>query len=106
MKMRMNLAVALCAATIGAAAVPTAGIAAVYFDVGPPPARVEPVPAPRAGYVWVPGYWDARGHRHVWTRGHWVRERRGYAWHEPRWVQRESRWYLERGRWDRADRQR
>ena len=53
----------------------------------PPPPRVEVVPAPRTGYVWVPGYWDAREHRHVWARGHWVRERAGYRYIEPRWAQ-------------------
>ena len=33
----------------------------------PPPPRFESVPAPRAGYVWAPGYWNWDGQRHVWT---------------------------------------
>ena len=34
----------------------------------PPPAPVyEVVPAPRAGYVWAPGYYRWDGDRHVWT---------------------------------------
>ncbi|HEX3062957.1 MAG TPA: hypothetical protein VHP55_09795, partial [Usitatibacter sp.] len=61
----------------------------------------EVVPAPRAGYVWVPGFWDWRGHRHVWMRGHWEREHHGMYWHPNRWVQNEGRWSLEHGHWDR-----
>jgi len=107
MKFRKSLLVALCAAsTMGAIALPVPGVAAVYVDVAPPAPRVEVVPAPRHGYIWVPGYWDVHGHRHAWTRGHWERERRGYTYVEPRWEQRENRWYLERGRWARADHQR
>ena len=102
------LAAALCAATIGIASLPLASQAAVdvYFDAAPPAPRVEVTPAPRHGYVWVPGYWDARGHRHVWQRGHWERARHGYTYHNPRWVERDNRWYLERGRWARGDRDR
>jgi YXWGXW repeat-containing protein len=74
----------------------------IYFDVAPPAPRYEVVPAPRAGYVWAPGYWDMRGHSHVWVKGHWERERKGYTWAPSRWEQRDGRWYLERGRWDKA----
>ena len=75
----------------------------VYLNTAPPPLRVEAVPAPRHGYIWVPGYWDARGHSHYWRAGHWERERHGYTYVEPRWVERDNRWYLERGRWARGD---
>ena len=102
MKLRKTMLAALCVASMGAATLATA--ATVYFDVAPPASRVEVTPAPRVGHVWVPGYWDARGHHHVWVRGHWERERRGYVYHEPRWMQRDNRWYLERGRWARGDR--
>jgi len=64
-------------------------VCAIYVDIAPPAPRYEVVPAPRAGYVWVPGYWDWRGHRHVWTRGHWERERHGFYFHPNRWVERE-----------------
>jgi hypothetical protein len=73
----------------------------VDVDVAPPPPRVEVVPAPRAGYVWVPGYYAYNGHRHVWNHGHWVRERHGYHWSADRWVERNGRWHHDRGRWDR-----
>ena len=105
MKFRKSLLVAMCAATMGAASLPITGSAAsIYLDVAPPAPRVEVTPAPRAGYLWVPGYWDASGHRHVWKRGHWERERHGYRYMEPRWSQDGGRWRLERGRWARGDR--
>ena len=102
MKFRKSLVIAACAATIGVS-FPLASSAAVdiYFNVAPPAPRYEVTPAPRAGYVWVPGYWDARGNRHTWVRGHWERERHGYRYVEPRWTERDGRWYLERPRWAR-----
>jgi hypothetical protein len=75
--------------------------AQIVVRIGPPPPRpVEVVPAPRAGFVWVPGFhrWD--GHRYVWVRGHymhpphpgavwvpgdWREERGGHVWHEGYW---------------------
>ena len=93
----------LVAAALLAAAPPALARSSVDFYVGfaPPPLRVEYVPAPRVGFVWVPGYWDWRGNRHVWVKGHWEKARPGYRYREPRWEQRDGRWYLERGRWDR-----
>ena len=55
------------------------------MNVAPPPARYEVVPAPRVGFVWVPGYWDWRTNRHYWVRGHYVRERPGYYYHSAGW---------------------
>ena len=66
----------------------------------PPPARYEAVPAPRRGYVWAPGYWEPRGHRHVWRAGHWVQARPGYVYRQPVWVQHGNRWDYRSGRWD------
>ena len=65
----------------------------------PPPPRIEPMPPPRAGYTWVPGYWDWQNHRHVWVVGHWAPERRGYHWLRHRWVLRDGRWHLQQGGW-------
>ena len=70
-------------------------------QIGPPPLRHEIIPAHRRGYIWVPGYWNWRGHRHVWVAGSWVRERRGYIYQPHRWEQRGNGWYFNRGRWDR-----
>ncbi|MBL0125706.1 MAG: YXWGXW repeat-containing protein [Betaproteobacteria bacterium] len=89
--------------TLGAAAIPQVSVAAVgiHVQVAPPAPRFERVPVPRRGYLWVPGYWDWRGHRHVWVGGTWVKERRGYYYQPHRWVERNGGWYLDRGRWDR-----
>ncbi|MBS0446123.1 MAG: YXWGXW repeat-containing protein [Proteobacteria bacterium] len=96
------LAAAVLAAALGTTAIPAS--AAVIVDVAPPAARVEAVPAPRAGYIWTPGYWNYVNHRHVWVAGTWVRDRPGYVYHQPAWVQRDNRWVLERGAWARGDR--
>ena len=94
----------IAAGTAIGTAMPLPGYAAVDIELnfGPPPQRVEVVPAPRHGYVWAPGYWDWRGKKHVWVKGHWFAERRGYAYQPHRWVEHEGRWSLERGHWDRA----
>jgi WXXGXW repeat (2 copies) len=73
----------------------------VDISVGPPPPRVEVVPAPRPGYVWAPGYWDWRGGKHYWVRGDWQREREGYVYHHPEWVHHGDAWHLNRGGWER-----
>ena len=97
--MRKTILAVLLASSAAAFSLPAA--AEIYVNIAPPAPRYEVVPAPRHGYVWVPGYWDWRGSRYVWTRGHWERERHGYYWHPNRWVEREGRWVLEKGRWDR-----
>lgn len=98
---RKLLLAALATCSIGVLPLPASAAVGIYLDIAPPAPRYEVVPAPRVGYVWVPGYYDWRGNRHVWVRGHWERERRGYFYHPTRWEQRDGRWYLERGRWDR-----
>ena len=72
--------------------------------VAPPPPRHEFAPEARAGYVWMPGYWDWEGHHHVWVKGHWQRARHGYAFRSPQWVQEGDHWVLHRGTWSRGDR--
>jgi hypothetical protein len=108
MKFRKSLLAALCVASLGLVSVPMTASAAsgIYLNFEPPPARVEAVPAPRRGYLWAPGYWNAKGNRHVWQAGHWERERTGYYFTQPTWTQRDNRWQLERGRWNRGDRDR
>ena len=98
---RKLLAGALVSASLVVMSLPAAAAVGLYVDIAPPASRYEVVPAPRAGYVWVPGFWDWRGNRHVWARGHWERERRGYFWHPNRWEERDGRWVFEKGRWDR-----
>lgn len=98
---RKLLLAAIAASTLGLAPLPAAAEVSVYLGVAPPPPRYEVVPGPRAGYVWQPGFWEWRDHRHYWRRGHWVRERPGYVWYPSRWERRGERWVLERGRWHR-----
>jgi len=97
---------AACAATLvcGLAVAPAA-MAQVSLNITigtPPPAPVyEAVPAPRAGFIWVPGFWDWDGarHAHVWAPGRWEAERPGYAYEAPRWERRPEGWVLMRGGW-------
>ena len=65
--------------------------------VAPPP-RYEPIPNPRPGYNWAPGYWQPYGSRHNWVAGHWVAQP-GYVYREPGWREPDGRW-AER-RWER-----
>lgn len=105
MSMHKNLALVVALGIAGAVsfhATPAqAGVhVGIYANVAPPPLRAEPVPPPRRGYVWVPGYW-AWGHsRYNWQRGHWVRERRGYHYTPARWERDGNRWRYYDGRWD------
>ena len=98
----------LVAACFGTAVAPQTASAqvSVSINVGPPAMRYEAVPAPRRGFVWVPGYWNWVGNRHVWVGGDWVRERPGYIYSQPTWVQRGGQWELQRGVWARGDRDR
>ena len=101
MMKRKLLLGALVASTIAIAPLPAAAAVNVYLDVAPPAPRYEVVPAPRAGYVWQPGYWDWRGDRHYWRKGHWVQERPGYYWHPSRWENSDGRWVMRQGGWHR-----
>ena len=82
--------------------VPTAANAqyTAIVSTAPPPPVQEAVPAPRSGYVWAPGYWNYRHHRHAWVRGHWVHGRRGHHYVAAHWEQRGHRWHFEQGHWD------
>lgn len=98
---RKLLLSAIVASTFAAIAPAAQAGVDVFINIPPPPLRHEVMPAPRGGYLWVPGYWDWRGNRHVWAKGHWERARTGYYYHQPRWVENNGRWVQERGRWDR-----
>lgn len=93
----------IAALTLSAAALPAAARGQVdfYVNVAPPAPVYEVAPAPRYGYVWAPGYWEWRGHRHFWVAGHWVRERPGYLYAPARWSDYGGRYYYEAPRWER-----
>lgn len=103
--MKRVVAASLAALAIGSFALPAAARSQVdfYVNVAPPAPLYEVVPAPRVGYVWVPGYWDWRGSRHHWVRGTWVRERPGYYYAPARWVERGGRYHYTRPGWGRRD---
>ncbi|GAB3626067.1 putative signal peptide protein [Pandoraea terrae] len=99
---KLTISIALAAATLGGFALtPAHAQVGVSITIGePPPPRVEPVPPPRYGYIWAPGYWDWVGERHVWREGHWEQERPGYVYRAPAWHHGERGWELNRGGWD------
>ena len=89
------------AAALAAASIPASARTNVdfYLNVGPPVAPVEVVPAPRVGYVWVPGYYDWRYGRYVWVRGHYMHHRPGYVYDPVRWEYRDGRYYRHAAGW-------
>ncbi len=91
----------LIAATLVGSSIPAAARTNVDFvvNVGPPALHYEHVPAPRAGLVWVPGYWDWRFERYRWVRGHWTRHRPGYYYEPVRWAGHHGHHYRHGGRW-------
>lgn len=103
--MRKLIVGSLVAVALGSVAIPAAARANVDFfvSVGPPPVYHEVLPAPRAGFVWVPGYWDGRRGRYHWVGGHWLRHRPGYYYGPVRWHHRGGRYYRAGG-WRDADR--
>jgi len=64
----------------------TPAAAQINITFGAPPApQYEPVPAPRPGYAWAPGYWQVENDRHVWAPGRWMEARRDQHWVPDRW---------------------
>lgn len=104
---RKLLVSTLFAAMLPAAAILAPTTAHAYVDVSvhvaPPALRYERLPAPRAGYFWVPGCWEWRGYDYVWIPGYFERERVGYVYAPSYWVARGGRWYYESARWNRHD---
>jgi len=90
-------------ATAGALlSAPASANTSIHVQVGPPAPLYEVVPQPQPGYLWVPGHWEWRGHRHVWIAGHHLRERPGYVYQQPVWVQRGNQWSWYGGGWSRS----
>jgi WXXGXW repeat (2 copies) len=99
---RRTLILSLCLAG-GAMLAPVVASAAVGIDItiAPPAPQVEVVPAPRAGFVWAPGFWEWRGNAHVWVPGRWIGARPGWRWVPDRWEQHGERWHHYAGHWER-----
>ena len=89
-------------AALGLATLPAwSAIEYIEVQTAPPAPRVEVVPAPQQGSVWVPGYWDYRGSDYTWVEGHFEPARKGYVYMAPRYEEREHRYYG--GRWASAE---
>lgn len=73
----------------------------VVINTPPPAVIVEPVPPPRVGYVWAPGFWEWGGSRHVWRPGHWEVERAGELYVQPEWVEAPGGWRFVPAHWAR-----
>lgn len=86
----------------GSLSTPALARVSIGLSIGaPPPPYAVVVPPPRAGFVWVPGYWQWTGYSYLWITGHWVPHRSGYYWHPPRYI-RDGRYYrYNPGRWSR-----
>ena len=106
MSMRNALLCALI--VLGSVTAPALAQVNINIDLGiaPPAPRYEAVPAPRAGYVWAPGYWNWADQRHVWAPGRWMEARPGSYWVADRWASRDGRHHFEPGRWEYAGRER
>jgi hypothetical protein len=104
--MRKPIIASFVAAALGGVAIPAAARTNVDFfvNIGPPAVYHEVVPAPRAGFIWVPGYWDWRYGRYHWVGGHWLRHRPGYYYDPVRWHYRDGRYYHRSARWRDSDR--
>jgi hypothetical protein len=73
----------------------------VRAPIQPPPPRVEVIPpAPRQGYLWIPGYWHWEANRHRWIDGHWEQHREHEHWVDHRWERDDhDQWRLNGGYW-------
>jgi hypothetical protein len=102
--MRKLIIGSLAAALLAAASIPATARTNVdfYVNVAPPVAPYEVIPAPRAGFVWVPGFWDWRHGRYHWVAGHHARHWPGYHYEPVRWVHRGGHYYRAGG-WQDAD---
>ncbi len=65
----------------------------------PPPVIVETVPAPRMGFVWIPGFWGWQARHHIWIPGRWTHDRPGSYWVHDRWSHSGHGWRFETGHW-------
>jgi hypothetical protein len=81
--MRKVVLAGLLAASLAA---PALAQVTVGISIGPPAPLVERVPAPRAGWVWAPGYWVSWGNRCICWRGYWMPARPGWRWHPGWWA--------------------
>jgi hypothetical protein len=97
--MKQNFLSKLLVAVGGALTASAVFAAVIIATTAPPVPRAEPIPAPRAGFVWDPGHWSWVGGRYVWVGGHWLPVRPGFRWEPGRWVGEGAQWRWIDGRW-------
>jgi WXXGXW repeat (2 copies) len=97
--MRAKLTRAMLAAALLALPIAATAQVAVGITVAPPAVLYEPVPPPRAGWIWEPGHWVWINGQYVWRRGHWIAARPGYRWMVGAWVPRGPNWVWVPGHW-------
>ena len=102
LKPRALVLPALTAVFLLGSAAPSFAAIGIDVQIAPPPIPTVVVPAPRAGFVWAPGYWRWNGRRHVWVDGRWLRERPGYRWMPEHWVSRPGHYRFVPGHWVRG----
>jgi hypothetical protein len=99
MKLRFLLLQAVFAVASATTAVAAFAQIVVVAPNAPPPARYEPVPTARIGYVWDRGHWLWDYGRYVWRPGHWQVERAGYHWQLGHWVASGPTWHWVPAHW-------
>lgn len=73
-------------------------------QIAPPAPRVERMPSPRVGKVWVPGSWQWNGRDYAWRVGYWQAARQDYSFTPGRWIRADGGWRWVDGSWRRAER--
>ena len=79
------------------AVAPAPPVAVVYQ--APPAVVAYAPPPPRAGYVWVTGFWEWDGRRYMWREGYWELERPGFEYVPAAWILVGGGWRLTPGHW-------
>src|SRR5262245_11215250 len=79
----------------------TSAATRVYVRIAPPAPVVETVvAAPRAGYVWRPGYYRWTGSAYAWVGGRYVAPPRPHAvWVPGHWALAPRGWFWIGGTW-------
>jgi len=101
----MRLSTALLATLLAAAPLISAAQVSININVpglvaiAPPPPRFEPLPPPRAGYVWVPGSWQWQQSAYGWRQGYWEPARPNAVYAPGRWVQADGGWRWVEPQW-------
>ena len=71
----------------------------------PPPARPEPEPKARRGYVWIAGHYEWHEGFYDWVRGRFMRRPAWKVWTPGHWDRRGATWAWTEGAWADAPRE-